>query len=118
MRQAFDHLVFRLISDIPQHPLELQDYSLWHKDVAGRKHTGGNAPLGRIVAQVKARKDVGVNGAHASPPSSSQGRHASRHRDPRTVVIENGGPVFDARRSVSLDQLESRPTTRHIELDL
>src|SRR5947207_174993 len=40
------------------------------------------------------------------------------YRDPRALVIENGGPLFDARRNVSLDQLESRPAAGDVELDL
>jgi hypothetical protein len=42
MRQAFRHLVSRLIGDIAQHQLELEDHGLWNKDVAGRKHVRGN----------------------------------------------------------------------------
>ena len=77
MRQAFRHLFSGLIGDIAQHPLELEDHGLWNKDVAGRKHVRGNPPLSLIIAQVKTRKDVGVNGAHASPPFSSPAPHAS-----------------------------------------
>src|SRR5580765_8352526 len=37
----------------------------------------GNTSLRRIITEVKAGKNVGVNGAHVSPPSSSPARHAS-----------------------------------------
>src|SRR5436305_12231263 len=39
------------------------------------------------------------------------------YRNPRSSVIENGGPFFNARRSMSFDQLEPRPAARDLELD-
>jgi len=60
MRQALHYLTLRLIGDIPQDPFELQDDGLRNEHVAGRKYARGNASLRRIIAEIEARKDVGV----------------------------------------------------------
>ena len=72
---------------------------------AGRKHASGNTPLQRIVAEVKACKDVRVNSAHASLPSSSPAHRESgpaesddprnsEWRSPPRCVDDNGAFAF------------------------
>src|SRR5438270_11866531 len=85
MCQAIDHLALRLFGYIPQHPFEFQDHGLENEHVASRKHASSNTPLHRIVAEIKACKDVRVNRAHASRPSSSPTHRASG-------ALESEGP--------------------------
>src|SRR5437773_10280068 len=87
MLEALDHLASWLIRHVPQYPFEFQDHSLGNEHVACCEHATSNAPLHRIVAEIKACKDVRVNCAHASLPFSSPVHRAS------------GSLEFEGRRS-------------------
>src|SRR5438046_2357720 len=76
MRQTIENFVLRSVGYITQYPLEFQDHRLRNEHIAGREHIGGDTSLHRVVAEVEARKDVGINGAHAWLPSSPRVRRA------------------------------------------
>src|SRR5205809_2517429 len=78
VRQAVEDLVLRLVGYITQYPLQFQHHRLRNEHIAGREHVGSDTSLRRVVAEVEARKDVGINGAHAWLPSSPRLRRASR----------------------------------------